>query len=664
MILNSFKIKIMSKILGIDLGTTNSCMAIVEAGEPKILENKEGNRTTPSIVAIDKNNERLVGLLAKRQAVTNSENTIFSAKRLIGRKFSDEEVKKDAELLPYKIQESSTGGVEIKMNGTSPADQAAKWYKPAEISAMILQKLKADAEEKLGETISEAVITVPAYFDDSQRKATKDAGEIAGFKVKRIINEPTAAALAYGLNKKKDEQIVVYDFGGGTFDVSVLEVSEKTVEVKATGGDTHLGGDDFDQKIMDWLVDEFKKDQGIDLKNDQMALQRLKEAAEKAKHELSSTPETEINIPFITTDASGPRHLNLKITRAKLEELVGEYIDRSIEKTKEVVKDAGFEIKDIDELILVGGQTRMPAISEAVKKLFNKEPHKGINPDEVVATGAAVQAGVFQGDVKDVLLLDVTPLTLGIETLGAVRTPLIDKNTTIPASKTQIFSTAADNQPAVDINVLQGEREMAQDNKSLGRFILDGIAPAPRGVPQIEVSFDIDANGILNVKAVDKGTSKEQSIRIEGSSGLDKEEVEKLKKEAEVHAEEDKKKRESIDIKNHADTLVYSTEKALKDAGDKIKKDDKKAIEEKIKALKDIKDKDDLEAIKKAIEELSRSAQKIGEAVYSAQGRSASGGQDVPGQEQADQTKKEEDKKSRDDKSGKTVKGEYEEVKK
>ena len=664
MILNSFKIKIMSKILGIDLGTTNSCMAIVEAGEPKILENKEGNRTTPSIVAIDKNNERLVGLLAKRQAVTNSENTIFSAKRLIGRKFSDEEVKKDAELLPYKIQESSTGGVEIKMNGTSPADQAAKWYKPAEISAMILQKLKADAEEKLGETISEAVITVPAYFDDSQRKATKDAGEIAGFKVKRIINEPTAAALAYGLNKKKDEQIVVYDFGGGTFDVSVLEVSEKTVEVKATGGDTHLGGDDFDQKIMDWLVDEFKKDQGIDLKNDQMALQRLKEAAEKAKHELSSTPETEINIPFITTDASGPRHLNLKITRAKLEELVGEYIDRSIEKTKEVVKDAEFEIKDIDELILVGGQTRMPAISEAVKKLFNKEPHKGINPDEVVATGAAVQAGVFQGDVKDVLLLDVTPLTLGIETLGAVRTPLIDKNTTIPASKTQIFSTAADNQPAVDINVLQGEREMAQDNKSLGRFILDGIAPAPRGVPQIEVSFDIDANGILNVKAVDKGTSKEQSIRIEGSSGLDKEEVEKLKKEAEVHAEEDKKKRESIDIKNHADTLVYSTEKALKDAGDKIKKDDKKAIEEKIKALKDIKDKDDLEAIKKAIEELSRSAQKIGEAVYSAQGRSASGGQDVPGQEQADQTKKEEDKKSRDDKSGKTVKGEYEEVKK
>jgi len=638
----------MSKILGIDLGTTNSCMAIVEAGEPRVLENKEGNRTTPSIVAMTKNNERLSGLLAKRQAVTNSENTIFSAKRLIGRKFSDQEVQKDLKLLPYKIQQASGGGVEIKMGD--------KWYKPTEISAMILQKLKADAEEKLGETISEAVITVPAYFDDSQRKATKDAGEIAGFKVKRIINEPTAAALAYGLNKKKDEQIVVYDFGGGTFDVSVLEVAEKTVEVKATGGDTHLGGDDFDQKIMDWLVDEFKKDQGIDLKNDQMALQRLKEAAEKAKHELSSTPETEINIPFITTDASGPRHLNLKLTRAKLEELVSEYIDRSIEKTKEVVKDAGFEIKDIDELVLVGGQTRMPAISNAVKKLFGKEPHKGINPDEVVATGAAVQAGVFQGDVKDVLLLDVTPLTLGIETLGGVRTPLIDKNTTIPASKTQVFSTASDNQPAVDINVLQGEREMAADNKPLGRFILDGIAPAPRGVPQIEVSFDIDANGILNVKAVDKGTGKEQSIRVEGSSGMDKEEVEKLKKEAALHAEEDKKKRESIDIKNQADTLVYSTEKALKDAGDKIKDEDKKNIEEKIKALKDIKDKDDIDAIKKAVEELSQSAQKIGEAVYKDQQAQ----QNVPGQDQADKQAKDDQK----DKKEEAVKGEYEEVKK
>ena len=646
----------MSKILGIDLGTTNSCMSVVEAGEPRVIENKEGNRTTPSIVAITKNNERLAGLLAKRQAVTNSENTIFSAKRLIGRNFSDKEVQDDAKLLPYKIQQASGGGVEIKMGD--------KYYKPAEISAMILQKLKADAEEKLGEKIEEAVITVPAYFDDSQRKATRDAGEIAGFKVRRIINEPTAAALAYGLNKKKDEQIVVYDFGGGTFDVSVLEVADKTVEVKATGGDTHLGGDDFDQKIMDYLVDEFKRDQGVDLAKDQMALQRLKESAEKAKHELSSTPETEINIPFITTDESGPRHLNLKLSRAKLEELVSEYIDRSISKTKEVIKDAGFEVKDIDEIVLVGGQTRMPAIQNAVKKLFNKEPHKGINPDEVVATGAGVQAGVFQGDVKDVLLLDVTPLTLGIETLGQVRTPLIDKNTTIPASKSQVFSTAQDNQPGVEINVLQGEREMAVDNKSLGRFILDGIAPAPRGVPQIEVSFDIDANGILNVSAKDKGTGKEQSIKIEGSSGMSKEEVEKLKADAEKHAEEDKKKRENIDTKNQADALVYSTEKALKDAGDKISKEDKKNIEEKIKALKDVKDKDDIEAIKKAVEELSQSAQKIGEAVYKDEqekqkkaGAQAGGaGQQGAGQQGADTGKQ--------DKKEEPVKGDFEEVKK
>ncbi|MFH1392309.1 MAG: molecular chaperone DnaK [bacterium] len=594
----------MAKILGIDLGTTNSCMAVVSAGEPRVLENKEGNRTTPSIAAVTKKGERLIGLLAKRQAVTNPENTIFSIKRLIGRKYSDKEVQKDIRLLPYQLNEN----MEIKIGD--------KWHKPAEISAMILQKLKTDAEEKLGEKIDEAVITVPAYFDDSQRKATKDAGEIAGFKVRRIINEPTAAALAYGLNRKKDEQIVVYDFGGGTFDVSVLEVSESTVEVKATGGDTHLGGDDFDQIIIDWIVSEFKKEQGIDLSKDRMALQRLKEAAEKAKIELSSTAATEINIPFVTTDESGPKHLALNFNRAKLEELVGEYIDKSIKITKEVVKDAGFEIKDIDQVILVGGQTRMPAMQNAVKKLFGKEPHKDINPDEVVAIGAAVQAGILQGDVKDVLLLDVTPLTLGIETLGGVRTALIDKNTTIPASKTQIFSTAADSQPSVEINVLQGEREMAAGNKSLGRFILDGIPPAPRGIPQIEVTFDIDANGILNVKAKDKATNREQSIRIEGSSGLSKDEIERMKAEAEEHGEEDKKNREAIDIKNQADTLAYATEKLLKDAGDKIKPEDKKQIEEKLEALKKLKDSENTEEIKKASEELSQVTQKVGAEMY------------------------------------------------
>jgi len=599
------------KILGIDLGTTNSAMAIVEAGEPRIIENKEGNRTTPSMVAISKSGERLVGLLAKRQAVTNPKNTIFSTKRLIGRRFSDPEVQKDKKLLPYEIRESKEGGIEIKM--------ADKWYRPAEISAMILQKMKNDAEDRLGEKIEEAVITVPAYFDDSQRKATKDAGEIAGLKVRRIINEPTAAALAYGLNKKKDEQIVVFDFGGGTFDVSVLEVSQDTVEVKATGGDTHLGGDDFDQRIIDWLIDEFKKDQGIDLSKDELALQRLKESAEKAKHELSSTLETEINIPFITSDASGPKHLNLKLTRAKLEELVGEYIDRAIEKTKEVVKESGFKLSDIDEIVLVGGQTRMPAIQKRVKELFNKEAHKDINPDEVVAIGAAVQAGIFQGDVKDVLLLDVTPLSLGIETLGGVMTKLVEKNTTIPVSKTQIFSTAADNQPSVEIHILQGERPMAADNKTLGRFILDGIPPAPRGVPQIEVAFDIDANGILNVSAKDKATGKEQSIRIEASSGISKEDIEKMKKEAEIHAEEDRKKKELIDARNLADTLVYTTEKTLREYGDKVKAEDKKEIEEKIEALKKIKDKDNVEEIKKASEELSQAIQKVGTELYKAQ---------------------------------------------
>lgn len=598
----------MGKILGIDLGTTNSAMAYVEAGQPKIIENKEGNRTTPSVVAFSKSGERLVGVLAKRQSVTNPKNTVYSAKRLIGRKFSDVEVQRDKKLLPYEIRESKEGGVEVKMG--------EKWYRPAEISAMVLQKLKQDAEAKLGEKIEEAVITVPAYFDDSQRKATQDAGVIAGFKVRRIINEPTAAALAYGLEKKKDEQIVVYDFGGGTFDVSVLEIAVDTVEVKATGGDTHLGGDDFDQKITDWIIGEFKKQEGIDLSKDALALQRLRDAAEKAKHELSSTAEVDINIPFVTSDASGPKHLDLKLSRAKLEELVMEFIERAAQKTREVVQDAKLKFEDIDEVVLVGGQTRMPAIQESVKKLFGKDPHLGINPDEVVAIGAAIQAGIFQGDVKDVLLLDVTPLSLGIETLGGVMTKLIEKNTTIPTSKSQIFSTAADNQSSVEIHVLQGEREMASDNKTLGRFILDGIPPAPRGVPQVEVTFDIDANGILSVKAVDKATNKEQSIRIEASSGLSKEDIEKMKQEAAAHSEEDKKKRERVEVKNSAEQVVYLAEKSLKDAGDKIGEDIKKEVQEKVDALKAVKDGEDIEAIKSAMADLNTTLQKIGEAMY------------------------------------------------
>jgi molecular chaperone DnaK len=641
----------MAKILGIDLGTTNSAMSYIEGGEPKILENKEGNRTTPSIVAISKKNDRLVGLLAKRQAITNSENTIYSTKRLIGRRFSDPQVQKDIKLLPFEIRESSGGGIEIKMDNPSKDPKEAHWYRPAEISAMVLQKLKMDAEDRLGEKIEEAVITVPAYFDDSQRKATKDAGEIAGFKVKRIINEPTAAALAYGLNKKKDEQIVVYDFGGGTFDVSVLEVSQDTVEVKATGGDTHLGGDDFDQTIINWIIAEYKKDQGIDLSKDKLALQRLKEATEKTKHELSSVIEADINIPFITTDVEGPKHLELKLTRATLEELTKDYIDRSIKKTEEVVKDAGFKISDIDEIVLVGGQTRMPAIQKAVKELFNKEPHKGINPDEVVAMGAAIQAGIFQGDVKDVLLLDVTPLSLGLETLGGVSTKIIEKNTTIPTSKSQIFSTAAENQPSVEIHILQGERPMAADNKTLGRFILDGIPPAPRGIPQIEVNFDIDANGILKVSAKDKATGKEQSIRIEASSGINKEEIEKMKRDAELHQEEDKKKQTLIEVKNMAESLIYTTEKTLKDAGDKVKPEDKSAIEEKVKTLKEIKDKDDSEAIKKATEELSQAIQKVGAELY----KNAS---------PQEQTQTESETKNKQEDKTEPIKGEYEEKEK
>ena len=614
----------MSKILGIDLGTTNSAMAIVEAGQPRILENKEGMRTTPSIVAVGKNGERYAGVTAKRQAVTNPLNTIFSAKRLIGRRFSDAEVQHDKKTLPYEIKEASGGGVEIKIG--------QDWRKPAEISAMILQKLKADAEDKLGEKITEAIITVPAYFDDSQRKATKDAGEIAGLTVKRVINEPTAAALAYGFNKKKDEKIVVYDFGGGTFDVSVLEVSEDTIEVKSTGGDTHLGGDDFDQHIIHYFAEEFKKDQGIDVAKDQMALQRLKDGAEKAKHELSTTAQTEVNIPFLTADSSGPKHFTLTFTRAKLESLVEGHIKKSIDITKKVVEDANLKISDINEVILVGGQTRMPAMVEAVKNLFGKEPHKDINPDEVVALGAAIQGGIMRGDVKDVLLLDITPLSLGIETLGGVMTKMIEKNTTVPVSKTQTFSTAADNQPSVEIHVLQGERAMSGDNKTLGRFILDGIPPAPRGLPQVEVSFDIDANGILSVKAKDKATNKEQSIRIEGSSGLTDEEKKKMTEDATKYAEEDRKKKEGVDARNMAESLVYTSEKALKDAGDKVPADDKKQIEEKIEALKKVKDSNNLDEIKKATEELSTAIQKVGQAMYAQQQSQGTGdkGQEPP----------------------------------
>jgi molecular chaperone DnaK len=627
----------MSKIIGIDLGTTNSAMAFVEGGEPKIIENAEGVRTTPSIVAVSKNDERLAGLVAKRQSVTNPQNTVFGIKRFVGHKFEDEVVQKDKGTVPFGISKSADGGVSVKMG--------EKDYRPEEISAMILTKLKTDAEAKLGEKITEAVITVPAYFNDSQRKATKDAGKIAGLDVKRIINEPTAAALAYGFNKKKDEQIVVFDFGGGTFDISVLEVGDDVVEVKSTGGDSHMGGKDIDQEIIKWIASEFKKESGIDVTSDPLALQRLDESAEKAKQELSTATETEINIPFITSDSSGPKHLLLKMSRAKLEELARTYIDRSIEITKNVVKDSPFKIGDIDEIILVGGQTRMPAIEAAVKELFGKEPNKSINPDEVVALGAAIQAGILQGDVKDVLLLDVIPLSLGIETMGSVATKLIDKNTTIPASKSQVFSTAADNQTQVEIHVVQGERPMANDNKSLGRFILDGIPPSPRGVPQIEVSFDIDANGILSVKARDKASGKEQSIKIEGSGGLSDEEIDKMNKDAELHAEEDKKKKDKADTKNLAEQTISIAEKAVKDAEGKISDDIKKGVEEKIEGLRKVKDSDDMEAIKKASEELGTEMQKIGtamaEANKSAEGQSAEGKTTDADSEEVQEDKKE-----------------------
>ena len=616
---------IMSKILGIDLGTTNSAMAIIEGGQPKIIENVEGARTTPSIVAVTKNGERLVGTSAKRQAVTNPENTIFSIKRLIGRSFNDEEVQRDLKVMPYKILKAN-GGVKVKIGG--------KEYTPQEVSGMILAKLKADAEAKLGENITEAIITVPAYFNDSQRQATKDAGKIAGLDVKRIINEPTAAALAYGFGMKsakggsafggKGQQIAVYDLGGGTFDISILEVSSDTVEVKSTNGDTHLGGDDFDQRIINWIIEQFKKDQGSDLSKDPLSLQRIKEAAEKAKIELSTMSETEINQPFITVDPTGrPLHLVMKMTRAKLEELTGDLVTKTIAPVKAALKDAGIEAKDIEEVLMVGGMTRMPLVLKTVKEFFGKEPNLTVNPDEVVAAGAAVQAGVLQGDVKDVLLLDVTPLTLGIETLGGVATPLIDRNTTVPTSKSQVFSTAADGQTSVEIHVLQGERPMASDNKTLGRFILDGIPSAPRGIPQVEVSFDIDANGILNVKAKDKATGKEQKITITASSGLSKDEVEKMRKEAELHAEEDKKKKEQAEIKNQADAAVFQTEKLIKEAGDKIKAEDKKELEVKVEELKKIKDTDKFDEIKKKIEELSATAQKIGAAMYSASAKAS-----------------------------------------